>query len=141
MYKWVKATNNEGIRLLIDTVDCNILAFVQEYGGRWKCRKLDVQDHYTCDENELVHNPYWSRTTIDINQSTMVEAQERVNRYFNIFDVAGLNDIIERNDPREIVQFLAKLQNVELFGKIELVVRIEGYEPPKAKKAKVKKDD
>lgn len=137
MYKWVKATKEvkekgyEEVHLLLNAntpYSGEILAYIAVSGVEYNLRRLTTPAIYNCDENDIVFCKWLEREVIAGQFKSLPQAKDKVEKALGIICVEGDTPTVE------VMKFLAKLKNIEVFGKIELVIRIEGL--PNSKEVK-----
>jgi hypothetical protein len=119
MAKWIDGHDNE--MYLVDPEKMLILGYVMNRRGEWISRKLTVPALYV--ENAPIIFGGWARVLVGINHATKEGAMKQLQEDLKIFEIdyaAG-----EAN----ILKILAQMKNVEIFGKLEVVIRIEGLPP------------
>jgi hypothetical protein len=113
MYRWIKR-GDKHILLKTDTKD--IVAFVKPSYNGFTARKLTPPVTYF-DTAKVEYDLAWTREVIG-TYSTEAEAKKAAEACFNIVEV--------ENGEVDVLKFLAQLKNVEVFGKLEITIRIEG---------------
>lgn len=124
-YQWVKT--NDGAEILVNIENKKVYAYISNFSSL-KVRIFNSPRVYKDLEilkAEDWRNPIGSRHSPDGDYNDVESGKNAIEKELKIV-------IIE--EKQDILKFLAKLQNVEVFGKIELVIRIEGWNPDKEEK-------
>jgi len=103
-----------------DGTGVRVFGYVQEYGGKWKVRKLNpAKEYFPYCLKKLVFTNWPERVVVCENKNTLDEAKDTLLKELGIVQLEP--------GKENIMKFLAQLKNVEVFGKIEVVIQIEGY--------------
>jgi hypothetical protein len=121
MIKWVVDKDRAHFHYLINTDTKKVLGYcyTNDGGALWMMRKVTKAPDIT-DENDIHYDMYsWTREILGEFRGNLDNAKKRVQELLNIVEL-GKDGKVE-----DVMKFLAQLKNVEVFGKIEVVIRIE----------------
>lgn len=102
---------------LVDEANKKILGYILNYLGSWKVRKLTITQSYD-NEEDISYRGEWNRSVVCENTPDVNIAKRKLEEALNIVEI----DM----DKPDVLKFLAQLKNVEVFGKLEIVIRVEG---------------
>lgn len=104
--------------LLVDEDKKQMLGFVCSVDNRnksFKVRRFD-EEHFYDNEEALPDFRGWMRTAICDNTPTILEGKKALEAYFGVLEIK----------EGEVMKILAQMKNLEVFGKIEIVLKVEG---------------
>jgi hypothetical protein len=120
-YSWIETNDKRGF-ILIEETEKFILGYVI-HRPSLKVRIVENQHYGKIEElkdTDLRQN-FWERHAVEGIFGTVGEAKKAIEAQLNIIQI---------DNPSDVLAFLAKIKDFEVHGKIEVVIRIEGWNPP-----------
>lgn len=125
---WIRSKGNDRLLLLTDN-DCTMVyAFVTPSDFGIKARRLRSPKAYSLERDNYLDILGAERDSVYGPKGKSPDTVEEAK----LFIEAALGIIIDKDKNAmlgDILQFLGKIKEYEVRGRIELIIKVEGYQP------------
>lgn len=125
MWKWVDL--NDKVKLLVEDADMRVYGFVFSDGFSFKARMIRDKIYFKNEPGDYDRIMAARRDAVgDRMPNSWEEGMRMLENVFGLINVPKQ----DAQKPADVMQILAKIKDLTLYGKLEIVLKIEYVNPP-----------